>query len=72
MADKPSNCICKEHSGIMSEIQNIKDDISENVKPDIVTLWGKWDGMNKLVIVALVTLAMNLIGVVALLARTLF
>ena len=64
MADgKPSNCICKEHSGLVSDIST--------AQRNITSLWEKWNSMQKIIIAALVALVMNLVGVVVLLAKTL-
>jgi len=55
------NTVCKAHSGVKSDI--------ENMKRDITKLWEKWDTMQKTIIAIFVTLSLNLIGVIFLLLQ---
>lgn len=55
------NYICKKHSGVEKTL--------EDHDRNIVQLWQKWDGMQKLLIGSAVALVLNLIGIIALLIR---
>jgi len=55
------NTVCKAHSGVKSDIENMKNDIKK--------LWEKWDNMQKTIIAVFVTLSLNLLGVIFLLLR---
>ncbi len=56
------NTLCKQHSGFKARIEDVEDDVT--------ALWRKWDGMQKMVLGMLVTVCLNLLGVVFLLLRT--
>jgi len=50
------NGICKAHSGIIARVEACERNVTE--------LWGKWNGMQKIIISLLLS---NLIGVIILL-----
>jgi len=50
------NGLCRAHSGIMARL--------ESTERNIIELWGKWNGMQKIIITLLLS---NLIGVIVLL-----
>ena len=58
-----NNSICKAHSGFKARIE----DCEENVK----NLWTKYNNNQKMVLGIFITLSLNLIGVIAVLIRTL-
>lgn len=57
---EPEN-VCKAHSGLMTNVENLKTSVSG--------LWEKWDSIQKAIIVMLVTLVLNLIGVIYLISQ---
>ena len=60
MTEAGNGLICKAHSGFEAKINELENNVSK--------LWSKWDGMQKMVLGVFVTLSINLIGTVALLA----
>jgi len=63
MSDGTSNNICREHSGLCSDMETVKDNVSK--------LWEKWDSMQKMVTGIFIALCFNLLGVIFILIRTL-
>jgi len=41
----------------------------KELENDVKALWDKWDGMQRLILGMFVTLAFNLVGIIALLAK---
>ena len=59
---EPDNNLCRKHDGFKAKIEYLEGNVSE--------LWNKWNKMQTLVLVSVVTLCLNLIAVIALLIRT--
>lgn len=55
---------CNAHSGIEARIKTLER--------DVINLWNKWDAMQKLILGVFITLALNLIGILALVTKTYF
>lgn len=59
---------CDQHSGVSQRLINIEEDVRD-MKLDINKLWGKYDNVQKLLIGSLVTVVINLAGIVILLMK---